>query len=259
MTIVDDDRRVVRGARVLLRGLHHRGGPGWRAWEPVVLHPTWASDVVEEELGTSVLRHAIARPRSPDRYETKLILVDFAAQLASDDVVVYLDYDHLCLGPLPPMTAPPHGVLVSSEVSALSEVMFTRRIELEPLRDMHHNNSLIVATAGTLQRIAGAWRRAYSDLATAVSPRYREEISFSCAVLEAGCELHPAPVDLQGGWHSGGGHCALFHYGGVVSGALDAKARLGTLTLDPAFEFASPPPPDEQEFFCSLVRTIRSA
>jgi hypothetical protein len=178
---------------------------------------------------------SFALGKSIDKYYIKFLLPKFiAAHCHADDLILYLDYDHICWSDfqLPPLAH--NTIYLSSEIhpleniltrSVLDSAFFLARLSL------HYNTSLIYTTAEVLMKMADQWASCYLELSTYISSRYLEEVSFSFAALKNHITLKPIQSKIQSNWENIHQDAGLFHYGGehrysgLIKGLLSANGR----------------------------------
>lgn len=170
-----------------------------------------------------------AEPAANDPYFVKLGLAGLVEQLTGEDPFLYLDYDHLVLGPLCMDANQADGILVSSEVKQLDQSIAPGLGDLPmpapQAGQTHFNNSLIFTSVSRMRALVGPWRQVYHRL-TGLPPEKREEIAFCLAAQAVGESLVAAPHQLQEHFRDDAGESVLFHYGGAHAGARHLKQFL---------------------------------
>lgn len=213
----------IAGMRLLLAGLLSRGA---------LTDKTRLAVGVPREAETRLTRlltpvrvrvHAIDRPPRNDRFFGKIVMIrKFLDQAADHDTVLYLDYDHLCLKPLLFECADELVGVGSESISTVAPIA--------PRVTLACSTSLILGRAKTLCRVAALWESAYDALLD-IHERHREELAFALAAQRAGVPLHPVPPSLQSSWVDPHLNSSLFHYGGEMRLASDAKESLARASL----------------------------
>lgn len=199
-------------------------------WQPVFICPSrigrTTMHAFSDELQCPIIDFDVGVHDDP--YFTKLLLLRkfFENSTNANDLILYLDYDHICRGniDIPPINA--HQVFVSSETHALGSYINEAMIdnsERHKLDYTHYNTSLILGITSTLRQAIQGWESAYLSNLRRISSRYREEIAFALSVVNSGLELCPVSTGLQGNWEFPNPSCKLFHYGGERSQAREIK------------------------------------
>lgn len=183
---------------------------------PKNLHQTYRPHLQSLQ-GEVSIRLFEAEPEPHDPYFVKLGLANLLPQLCSTDQFLYLDYDHVVLGPLCLDDYRQPGIMVSSEVKQLDHSISSWRddavLSALDIGKPHFNNSLIFTSVATMQAIVGAWHEWYHSL-QCLPPQMREEIAFCLAVEAEGEGLIPAPHHVQEYFREDLQESVLFHYGG---------------------------------------------
>jgi hypothetical protein len=231
------------GLRVLLETISSVDRHFSDSWTPLVLCPATDTSMVADIFGDNSRYqvfpyHAVA---SDDRYRAKLSLKEFVDSSACDsDLILYLDYDHVCRNRirLPHLVA--RTVFLSSEIGLLDRDLGLGIDEEDAARleHTHFNTSLIFGSRNVLRAAMAGWEDAYNERLHRVPNRYREEVAFAVAATNAGICLSPVTTRLQGNWQNENPSCGLFHYGGEHEGAHQLKDYLRRASADRA---ASPP------------------
>ncbi|MES2644724.1 MAG: hypothetical protein V4850_34870 [Myxococcota bacterium] len=240
VTVVDAN--PVNGAALAL--LFEGFNRVYRGWSDrmTVLQP---AGEVSAELMATLRSYAVARFVAPcdhadDPYRVKFLLVDYVrAMKRSTRTLLYLDPDHLVLGPFP--AHPPTGsIQVSSEVKGLPGPLAAKLRELVrggPSRLRHFNTSFIAADYQSWDRVVRRWETIYQAIRPLTEARHREEIAFCVAALSEGLDVTPVGNEVQGSMADTHPAAALFHYGGEHPEARKVKACLGgPMAAIPALE-----------------------
>ena len=217
--IVTDGRvEQMAGIQLFLNTLRRNSPLTIKDWDIVVIHPSYSKvdhSMLDGAPGLQLC--PIDQDRHEDKYYVKLLLKSYVEKHGSpEDLVLYLDYDHIVRSTIhiPPVK---DGILyVGSEVKPLSAVVdrddFGEQ-DSRLLSNQHYNASFIYATQATFQLAVKDWVTLYENCISRVSRRYVEEISFFLSACTY-CSVTPIPLEIQSGWEQNTGHCSLFHYGG---------------------------------------------
>jgi hypothetical protein len=195
---------------------------------PGTLHQTYEPSVQSLQ-GVASIRLFEAETAQKDPYFVKLGLANLVEQLCPEDQFLYLDYDHLVLGPLCLDACRKDAILVSSEIKQLDDSVAQWRdnLALPALHagKKHFNNSLIFTSVARMRNVVGAWRQFYHRL-KGLPPEMREEIAFCLAVDAMGEPLIAASHQLQEHFRDDLRESVLFHYGGATPRARGLKQFL---------------------------------
>lgn len=194
-----------------------------------------------------------------DPYYTKLLLLQkfFENSTNANDLVLYLDYDHICRGDIDIPPIENHQVFVSSETHALGRYIDETMIDNADrckLNHTHYNTSLILGMASTLRQAIQGWEVAYLSNLRKISARYREEIAFALSAANSGLQLRPVSTDFQGNWEFPNPSCKLFHYGGDRSQAREIKGYIRSV----ANGQRSDRPPLGDLFSDEIIRMVKT-
>ncbi|MFH0784119.1 MAG: hypothetical protein V2B20_19500 [Pseudomonadota bacterium] len=234
LIVTDGADSQISGIQYLLNSLWVNAASGSAGWSVHILTP---ERVTAESLPQGAFPDAHIRSfplgKYVDKYYIKFLLPKFiAAHCHERDLILYLDYDHICWSDfqLPPLAE--NTIYLSSEIHALETILTQSALESAFLLDrlsLHYNTSLIYTTAGVLMQMADQWAGCYSELSAYISSRYLEEVSFSCAALQCHIVLKPIQAKIQSNWANIHQDAGLFHYGGehkysgVIKGFLAAN------------------------------------
>ncbi len=195
---------------------------------PRDLHQTY-EPYVQLLQGAAPVRFFEVETDHKDPYFVKLGLVDLMYELNAEDQFLYIDYDHLVLGPLCLDACRKDAILVSSEIKQLDESISSWRdkLALPSLQagKKHFNNSLIFTSVARMRNAVSGWLQFYHKL-EALPPEMREEIAFCLAVEEMGEPLIAVPHQFQEYFRGDLGKSVLFHYGGATREAQGLKQFL---------------------------------
>lgn len=195
---------------------------------PGKLHQTY-EPYVQLLQGAASIRFFEAETDHQDPYFVKLGLANLVDQLNAEDQFLYMDYDHLVLGPLCLDAFRQDAILVSSEIKQLDESvsLWRDKLALPALQagKKHFNNSLIFTSVARMRNVVGAWLQLYHKL-EGLPPEMREEIAFCLAVEAMGEPLIAAPHQLQEHFRQDLRESVLFHYGGATLAARGLKQFL---------------------------------
>jgi hypothetical protein len=216
----DGNSQQLTGLQLFFHSLNKNSPVTLDEWEITIAYPAYVSfdQASFAELAPKV--HFLSFPveRHPDKYYVKLLLKVFAETAADpNDLIIYLDYDHIVRSSvsLPPVHD--GDLYVGSEVKLLSDVVDRSTFGEEDERTLfhtHYNASLIYGSIRTLRMAVHSWANVYEECIGRVAPRYVEEIAFSLSAFRSGCRLIPISTKIQCGWDQGSPDSALFHYGG---------------------------------------------
>jgi len=164
-----------------------------------------------------------------NRYYAKLMLqkyIDFDDS-SSDDILCYLDYDHIFRKPINVISSlDVNAIYLSSELWSISTTLldgnrnYFRDHQL-PL--IHFNTSLILSKTNVLRRAVKSWHEKYVQYVEIVSPRYLEEVAFAMSTIGQNIDIFPIPSTVQGNWQHTGEDWQMFHYGGETQLARKLK------------------------------------
>lgn len=236
LIVTDGADSQISGIQYLLNSLFLNAASGSAGWSINILTPEQES---VEPLPQNAFPDAQIRSfplgKSVDKYYIKFLLPKFISVYChADDLILYLDYDHICWSDfqLPPLAH--NTIYLSSEIHALENILTRSVLEsafLLSRLSLHYNTSLIYATAGVLVKMADQWARCYTELSAYVSSRYLEEVSFSFAALQYHITLKPIQSNIQSNWENIHQDAGLFHYGGehtysgLIKGFLSANGK----------------------------------
>lgn len=168
-----------------------------------------------------------------NRYFTKLMLREYLNRdfLSSDEILCYLDYDHIFRKPIKIKSTLNinSAIYLSSEVLSISSALLDGKHSLvlgHQLLDVHFNTSLILGKTILLSRAMRLWQERYIRCTEVVSPRYLEEIAFSMSALSQNIEIFPIPPTVQGNWQHNNEDWIMFHYGGESQIARKIKQEI---------------------------------
>lgn len=155
-----------------------------------------------------------------NRYYAKLMLqkyIDFDDS-SSDDILCYLDYDHIFRKPINVISSlDVNAIYLSSEIWPITSILVDSNRDYfrdHQLPLIHFNTSLILGKIDVLRRAVKSWHEKYVQYAEIVSPRYLEEVAFSMSIIDQNIDIFPIPSMVQGNWQHTGEDWQIFHYGG---------------------------------------------
>ena len=125
---------------------------------PVEYHDLYAEyfDCLRDQV---TVRFFATEVEQGDRFFVKFGLLGLLERLAPEDQFLYLDYDHLVLGPLQLEATPAHCICVSSEVKqygAKLSLVGADVMDAIPVGErVHYNNSLMFSSVATMRQMAG--------------------------------------------------------------------------------------------------------
>ena len=207
--------------------------PIWIVTPQSVVNKT--SDYLLAGCGPLDFRFLVGESRLDDKYYIQLGVTEVFEQVDAEDLVLYLDYDHVVLDPAKfTYFSKKSAVEVSSEVNQRTLIELRDHINKgennTDLPSRHLNTSLIYGQASELQKIGSHWVKAYNDLALLVPIRNRTELAFTLAAELARVTVLPCDSVIQANFAEPNSACCVFHYGGDSSSALFMKNLLITLS-----------------------------
>ena len=254
----DGDQGQIASLRMFLLTLKSSDPSIFEDWNIVIIHPqnVTTDRLCLTDIAPKLSFCAFDLVKSKDRYYPKLLLKTFVENNGmDDDVLLYLDCDHIARSKIHLPLLMADEIYVASETKPLLPVVDASQFSYtlqERLSHTHYNTSLIFCTNRTFKIAAREWPNLYQSCADKVALRYREEVAFCLSAVSSGCRVIPVALTLQSGWQSSVPQCALFHYGGEHQLAKAVKELLGRTRTCPKFDL-----PRETEFASEIFQLIR--
>ncbi|NMC58233.1 MAG: hypothetical protein GYA51_02380 [Candidatus Methanofastidiosa archaeon] len=135
-----------------------------------------------------------------DPYYVKLIISQFINNMSNDQIITYLDPDHLVFSQMFFDNIRNNEILVSSEKNHS--------------KFLHYNTSLISGKKTDLIKVTNFWQEEYHKIVKSVNYRYREEIAFSNSAKRANVNIRRVSIKTQSSFSEFNEKSILFHYGG---------------------------------------------
>ena len=234
LIVTDGARPQIAGIQYLLNSLFLDAASRLTGWSVGILTPKRAqAEALTGNGFPGAEVFSLPLGQYVDKYYIKFLLPEFiAAHCHEDDLILYLDYDHICWGDFQLPVLAQNTIYLSSEIHPLEKILTRSIPESKLLLDqlsLHYNTSLIFTTAGLLMHMATRWAGCYRELRPYISCRYLEEVAFSLAALQCCISLRPVQATIQSNWQNIHPHAGLFHYGGehryssVIKGFLAAN------------------------------------
>jgi len=244
LIVTDGNNEQIMGLRLFVHTIKKNSPSIFRDWDITILYPSYSTlnQSFPLDIASVVTPIPIWQEKHADKYYVKLLLKDFVENHASDeDLILYLDYDHIARSELRLPTLAAGELYVGSEIKPLSSVVdhgAFSETDQKVLADTHYNASLIFATNLTWKMAVRDWADIYETCVGLVAPRYVEEIAFFLSAFRSRCRVIPIPQEIQSGWQHCASSCQIFHYGGEHYFSMVVKQLLTQLS-NPSDEIAS--------------------
>jgi len=243
ITLTDGSQATINGIELLTASLR-TNNPILEKVKITIIYPSYLDrDKVDRINKTFSQEHPTrlySNNVSNDKYYLKLLLRNYliSSEIPSDEDILYLDYDHICMRALNFPNIAKKEIYVSSEIKNIEISKNSESAITGIFQDMdykHFNTSIIYGTSEDILEASKFWEEYYELLFDHTAIRSLEEIAFSASAQKANIELIPVGQTFQGNFSNKHLDCSILHYGSesILSNLLKyALSKMNGLDLN---------------------------